>query len=285
MRQPPSISVLFLIALSCFDSGCASNSNVANRRGIPIDDEQAASAIIKADHSLGPLPKALSAADSAIDVVENNIANSDTIGFKRTTAHVVDGVAQLSVDMAQGSMEATGHELDVGIQGEGFIQIKTSASIASRGVAYTRNGTLMVNNKGQIVVLVGDGYIVEPAITLPINATNISIGLDGTVRYVRVGTTTKVCAGQIKLATFPNPHKLQYLNSFMYAETDASGPPVSTFPGMQGAGQILSGYLEFSNVSIPYEQSRLRFLHEWREAVVKALELHSSQHQIPSGDR
>lgn len=219
----------------------------------------------------------LRALSSRIDVIANNLANAETTAFKGSRANFEDlyyqemkqpgttdsstnvtpsgifiglgtKMSNTQLDLAQGSMEATGNSLDIGIQGDGFFQVKTLPSIAQGGVAYTRNGNMMVNNKGQLVVMIGNGYLVEPAVTLPTNATNVSIGLDGTVQYVRAGTTTKVTAGQIKLAMFPNPQGLQLLGGSLYAQTDASGPPVPSFPGLGGTGQTLSGYLESSNV-------------------------------------
>ena len=95
---------------------------------------------------------------------------------------------------------------------------------------------------------IGNGYQLVPPITVPTNATNISIGTDGTVQYTKAGATTKTTAGQIKLAMFPNPEGLNILGGSIYTESEASGPATSSVPGNDGTGQVLSGFVESSNV-------------------------------------
>jgi flagellar basal-body rod protein FlgG len=98
------------------------------------------------------------------------------------------------------------------------------------------------------VLGMGDGYRMIPPIKLPPTATDISIGLDGTIQYTPAGTNRKQIAGQLKLTQFPNPQGLKLLGGSIYGTTDASGPPSTSFPGQNGAGQTLGTFLESSNV-------------------------------------
>jgi len=217
----------------------------------------------------------LRALSTRIDVLANNLANAETTAFKGSrcnfedlyyqqmkqpgTADAAGDIAPAGIfvglgtklsntqlDLTQGSLEATGRNLDVGIQGDGFFAIKTLDSLG--GIGYTRNGDFFMNQSGELVLGMGSGYKLVPPITLPPTATNISIGLDGTVQYTPSGKTTQVTAGQLKLALFPNPQGLKLLGGSIYAPTDASGPVQSAAPGLDGTGQTLSGFLESSNV-------------------------------------
>ena len=217
----------------------------------------------------------LRALSTRIDVVANNLANAETNAFKGSRCNFEDlyyqqlkqpgttdssgeispaglfvglGVklSNTQLDLTQGAMENTGRPLDVGIQGDGFIAIKILDSLG--GIGYTRNGNFFLNNKGDLVLGMGDGYKLATNINLPTNATNVSIGLDGTVQYNPANSQTKATAGQLKLTLFPNPQGLKLLGGSIYVATDASGPPVQSAPGFNGTGQTLSGYLESSNV-------------------------------------
>ena len=200
----------------------------------------------------------------------NNLANAETMGFKGQRANFEDlyyqemkqpgttdsansvspagifvglgtKLSNTQLDFTQGSLENTGGPLDVAIQGNGFFPVKILPSLG--GTGYTRAGNFTLNNAGNLVLAIGDGYQLVPPISLPTNATNISIGTDGTVQYVKAGGTAKVIAGQIKLATFPNQQGVNLLGGSIYTESPASGPPVTTFPGQNGSGHILGGYL------------------------------------------
>jgi flagellar basal-body rod protein FlgG len=219
----------------------------------------------------------LRALSTRIDVIANNLANAETTAFKGQRANFEDlyyqemkqpgttdasnavapagifvglgtKLSNTQLDLTQGSLENTGGPLDLGIQGSGFFAVKILDSLGKGGVGYTRSGQFTVNNTGEMVVSIGDGYKLVPPITLPTNATNISVGTDGTVQYVKAGSTVKSTAGQIKLAMFPNPQGLNLLGGSIYTESEASGPPVVSNPGVDGTGQILSGFLESSNV-------------------------------------
>jgi flagellar basal-body rod protein FlgG len=218
----------------------------------------------------------LKALSTQIDVIANNLANAETTAFKRQRCNFEDlyyqemkqpgttdsantinpsgifvglgtRLSNTELDFTQGSMQATDNPLDVAIQGNGFFALKTIPSIGN-GIAYSRAGNFIVNSQGQLVLGIGNGYTLLPAITIPTNATNVSIGTDGTVQYVKQGATIKSTAGQIKLAMFPNPQGLNLLGGSLYTETEASGQPSSNFPGVDGNGILLSGNTESSNV-------------------------------------
>jgi flagellar basal-body rod protein FlgG len=156
-------------------------------------------------------------------------------------------VSNTQLDMEQGPLENTGRTLDVAIQGNGFFRVKLPAGV-SDGFGYTRNGAFNTNSNGDLVVAIGDGYRVDPPITIPPNATNISIGTDGVISYKSPGTTTTVKAGQLQVYQFVNPQGLSIVGGSIYHTTDSSGPAVQSNPGEDGAGQTLMGFLEGSNV-------------------------------------
>ncbi|HEX4796500.1 MAG TPA: flagellar basal-body rod protein FlgG, partial [Humisphaera sp.] len=217
----------------------------------------------------------LRALSTRIDVVANNLANAETTAFKASRVNFEDlmylqlkqpgttdstgeispagifvglgtKISNTQLDLTQGSMEATNRPLDVGIQGNGFFAIKILDSLGTTG--FTRNGNFFINDKGEMVLGMGDGYRLVPPIKVPINATSVSIGQDGTVSYTSAGTTQQRVAGQMSIAQFPNPQGLTLLGGSIYVQTDASGPPVVSKPGQQGAGVLLSNFLEASNV-------------------------------------
>ncbi|HZL34297.1 MAG TPA: flagellar basal-body rod protein FlgG [Tepidisphaeraceae bacterium] len=217
----------------------------------------------------------LRALSTRIDVVANNLANAETTAFKRSRVNFEDlyylqmkqpgtsdqagdiapagifvglgtKISNTQIDLEQGSLESTSRNLDVGIQGNGFFAVKILDSLG--GTGYTRNGNFFVNQKGELVLGMGDGYRLIPPITVPTSATNISIGLDGTLEYTKAGTNIQTVAGQLQLTQFPNPQGLQLLGGSIFVPTEASGPPVNSFPGQNGAGQTMSTFLESSNV-------------------------------------
>ena len=144
-------------------------------------------------------------------------------------------------------MESTGNNLDVGIQGSGFFRVKVLSSLGD-GTAYTRNGQFFVNNQNQLVVGMGDGYELDPPLTIPTGVTNIQISQDGIITGLNAGATTPSQLGQFQLTQFVNPQGLQLLGGSLYQETQASGPPIISNPGVQGAGTLLQNFLEASNV-------------------------------------
>ena len=218
----------------------------------------------------------LRALSSRIDVISNNLANAETQGFKRQSVNFEDlmylnykqpgvtdsagdvtpaginvglgtKISNTQLDMTQGSLDNTGGNLDVAIQGDGFFHIKILPTVAD-GTGYTRVGNLSRNKDGDLVVGIGDGYRLIPNINVPQGATGITIGQDGTVTYKAAGATATSTAGQMQLSQFVNPQGLNLQGGSIYTETTASGPPLQSTPGQNGAGQLQQGYLETSNV-------------------------------------
>ena len=218
----------------------------------------------------------LRALSSRIDVIANNLANAETEAFKRQNMNFEDlmylqykqpgvtdtagdmtpaginvglgtKVSNTQLDMTQGSLTSTDQPLDVAISGNGFFHIKILPTVGD-GTGYTRNGSFFRNRDGDLTVGIGDGYRMIPNINIPTTATNITISQDGTVQYTAQGATAASTAGQIQLTQFVNPQGLNLQGGSIYTETSASGPPILSTPGENGAGQLQSGYIEASNV-------------------------------------
>ena len=218
----------------------------------------------------------LKALSTRIDVVANNLANAETTAFKRSRVNFEDlmyltlkqpgtqtqsgeispaglfvglgtRISNTQIDLEQGSLENTGRPLDVGIEGNGFFKVKILDSIGD-GFGYTRNGNFFVNNQGDLVLGMGDGYKLVPAITIPPDATDVSISQDGNISVIRAGQQDPTNVGQLELTTFVNPQGLKLLGGSLYQETNASGEPITGNPGENGTGTILQGFLETSNV-------------------------------------
>lgn len=218
----------------------------------------------------------LRALSTRIDVVANNLANAETTAFKRSRMNFEDlmyltlrepgvnnnanepapagtyvglgvKISNTQVDLEQGAMENTNRPLDVAIEGDGFFRVKILDSIGD-GFGYTRNGNFFRNRDGELVLGMGDGYKLQPKINLPEDAREISISREGFIEYLRAGNLQKQRAGQLKLNTFVNPQGLKLLGGSIYIETEASGPPQENNPGEDGAGTVLQGFLEGSNV-------------------------------------
>jgi flagellar basal-body rod protein FlgG len=210
-----------------------------------------------------------------MDVVANNLANVNTVGFKKSRADfqdllyqtlrpagatVAEGAqvpAPLEVGLGvrpvttvaqftPGSLEQTGNPLDVAISGNGFFKIQTP-----QGVAYTRDGSFKLDSQGSLVS--SDGYKVLPDIRIPDGAQHISIGPDGTVTAVPPGQTEPSVVGQITLARFANPAGLSHMGGNAFAPSAASGTPTEGTPGNEGLGSLMGNTLEMSNVQIVEE--------------------------------
>lgn len=211
-----------------------------------------------------------------LDVVSNNIANVNTTGFKKVRAEFQDllstaiktpgamlsqGTYQpLGIEIGlgvrtsatsriftEGILQATGRTTDVAIEGEGFFQvIRTDGTIA-----YTRDGSFNIDSQGQLCT--SDGLLLQPQITIPQNANEITITPDGNVA-VKVGNETQTTTvGQIQLVRFQNPAGLLAIGHNLYTETPASGVPLIGTPGEDGVGLLQQTYLEGSNVQIVEE--------------------------------
>lgn len=218
----------------------------------------------------------LDAQQTQLDVVSNNLANVGTTGFKRSRAVFEDlvyqnlrqsgaqssdqtrlpsglqvgtGVHVVATERihSQGNLTKTDKPTDVAINGSGFFQVLMPDGTTS----YTRDGSFQKDRDGQLVT--ASGFPVQPAITIPANATSITVGRDGIVSVVQAGSSNTVQIGQLQLATFVNPTGLESRGENLYAETDASGAPNQVNPGVDGAGTLSQGYVEASNVNVVEE--------------------------------
>ncbi len=227
------------------------------------------------DASMWVAKTGLDAQQTRMNVISNNLANVNTTGFKRDRAVFEDmlyqnikqaggqtdanaqaptglmlgtGVRVVATEKihAQGNMMTTQNPLDLAIAGGGFFQIAQ----ADGTVAYTRDGGFKLSNTGQLVT--SSGALLQPAITVPQNASALSVGRDGTVSVELTGGGNQVI-GQLQVARFINPSGLQSLGQNLLKETPASGPPQVLAPGQGGAGSIIQGSLEASNVNVVEE--------------------------------
>ncbi|MCE5186737.1 MAG: flagellar basal-body rod protein FlgG [Planctomycetaceae bacterium] len=209
-----------------------------------------------------------------VDTIANNIANANTSGFKRTQVNFQDllyvkmqeagreissgviapsgmevgsGVKTASTTkiFSPGEMQATGNQLDLAIQGDGFFQIL----LPNGEYRYTRDGAFQKDTNGLIVT--SGGNQLNPGLTVPTNATSVDISLDGTVS-AETPTGSQVI-GSVQLYRFPNNAGLTAEGGNLYKETGASGTAVAGNPGENGYGTILSQYLEKSNVEMVTE--------------------------------
>jgi flagellar basal-body rod protein FlgG len=153
--------------------------------------------------------------------------------------------ASNEIIFAQGAFTQTSNPLDLAIQGSGFFQIRQ----ASGELAYTRAGQFQLDRNGNVVTANGD--TLEPQITIPNTAQNLTIAQDGTVSFTVPGQSAAQRAGQIQLANFQNPGGLNSIGSNLYLPTDASGDPQVGAPGgTEGLGKVSQGYTEQSNVDV-----------------------------------
>jgi flagellar basal-body rod protein FlgG len=227
-------------------------------------------------NALNSAATGLRALSTRIDVVANNLANAETTGFKRSRMNFEDlmyltlrqpgaqnaagelsptgtyvglgvKISNTQIDTTTGSPEMTNRDLDVMIRGQGFFRVKVDPSLGD-GNAYTRDGNFNLNRDGEVVVGTGDGYRLDPPITVPKNATDLTISQDGQVQVKMPNQATSTTIGQINVYDFVNPQGLTLLGSTLYQMTDASGPAVQSRPGENGTGQLEQGFLESSNV-------------------------------------
>jgi len=235
------------------------------------DDDRALWALVMTDQALGGIATTIHSIDTARQICIANLSNLDTTAYKRQSVRIGDGgkIVHSFVNFEQGSLENTGRPLDVSIQGRGFFKVKIMDSIGS-GIGYTRNGNFFINNKGELVLGMGDGYKLIPPILVPQNTSEISISQSGMIEVILPGAANKRAVGQIKLTNFISPENLVNVGGSIYSETDASGPPVESIPGDGGTGQIMQGFLEASNVDLTQERLRLQFLNDWRSTLIRA---------------
>jgi flagellar basal-body rod protein FlgG len=223
----------------------------------------------------------MSAQQMRVDVVSNNLANMSTTGYNARRADFADlhyqqlarpgtiaaqdgtmlptgvqmglGVrpAAVSVVLAQGTLSATGGDLDVAVEGKGYIEVTLPSGVS----AYTRDGALKRTGDGLIVT--SDGHPVAPGITIPADARSISINANGEVYAYFAGQVEPQNLGQITLVGFTNEKGLEAKGSNLFLESPASGPPLVGVAGEDGLGMMRQGYLEESSVDAVREVTEL----------------------------
>ena len=228
------------------------------------------------DASMWIAKTGLDAQQTRMSVISNNLANVNTTGFKRDRATFEDMLyqnlrqpgAQVGADAqaptglmlgtgvrivatekthTQGSLVTTKNALDLAVQGDGFFQIAQSDGT----IAYSRDGSFKLSPTGQLVT--ANGAPLQPAITIPPNVASISIGQDGTVSVETAAGGGAQVLGQIQIARFSNSAGLQAIGQNLLKETTASGAAVVSQPGQAGAGKLMQGALEASNVNVVEE--------------------------------
>lgn len=223
----------------------------------------------------------MSAQQMRVETISNNLANMSTTGYNARRAEFADlhyqqmaragavnasdgtvlptgvqlglGVrpAAVSVHLAQGSLSASGGDLDIAIDGQGYLEV----TLPSGQTAYTRDGGLKRTGEG--VIVTSDGYPVAPEIVIPSDARNLSINGEGEVYAYFADNAEGQLLGQFTLSGFTNAKGLEALGSNLFSETEASGPALVSTPGQDGLGTLRQGYLEDSSVDAVREITEL----------------------------
>ena len=226
--------------------------------------------------SLWVAKSGMEAQQTQLDHISHNLANSATNGYKQSHAVFEDLMYQnlrqsgansseqtqlptglqvglgvrtvaTSRQFTQGNLQQTQNNLDLAIQGKGFFQI----TMPDGATGYTRDGSFKLDSQGQIVT--NNGYVLQPGITVPENATNLTIADDGTVTALVPGQVQPQNLGQIQLASFINPAGLDPKGQNLFAETVSSGAPQTGTPNEGGFGSLSQGFVETSNVNVVEE--------------------------------
>ena len=217
----------------------------------------------------------MDAMQTKLDVIANNLANINTTSFKRDRANFEDllyrnevypgmldaqqnptptgvqiglgtRVQSIQTDHRQGTLEQTGRELDIAIEGKGFFQVSDPVT---QNFLYTRAGDLDINANGALVIgSAQTGRLLEPPVTIPADATAVVINPNGEVMVRQAGQVNLTQVGQIQMAQFINPDGLLKVGENLYQQTDASNTANLSNPGQDGLGIVRQGQLESSNV-------------------------------------
>lgn len=218
----------------------------------------------------------LSAQATNLDIIANNLANSNTPGYKASRANFQDliyqerklpgiensqglrrpiglyvglgvKVAGTQLDFQQGAAMETGRNLDLLIDGRGFFQVEIEDDIGD-GIGYTRAGNFTINEDGEIVLATDQGRRLIPSLSIPADATIVEVSTDGVVSVQLPGQVDPTIVGTIELATFINPTGVRQIGENLYVPSAASGDPTVGDPGQDGRGLLRQGFLEGSNV-------------------------------------
>ncbi|PID28845.1 MAG: flagellar basal-body rod protein FlgG [Candidatus Cloacimonadota bacterium] len=215
-----------------------------------------------------------------IDNISNNLANVNTIGFKKAeiqfqdliyqtlteagsaTSYGINTPTELTVGVgvkpissqksfSQGTLNATGNPLDMAVNGDGFFKVVNGEG----EIFYTRDGSFKLNKDGRLVN--ANGYFLDPEISFPADTEEVQISKDGIVFAKIYGSVETEEIGQLELAGFVNPAGLKSLGGNLFAETSASGEAIAGTPGSERFGTIEQGYTEASNVSVVQEMVKM----------------------------
>lgn len=238
-----------------------------------------------------------------LDNISNNLSNLQTNGYKRTRVEFQElmyqairepgvrnfegGMAPSGIEVGlgvkpgatlrvfeQGSPNLTQNPLDIAISGDGFYQI----TLPDGSTAYTRDGSFKLSSDGTLVT--SSGFIVQPQIVLPEGAQSFQVESSGRVSVIMPGEDMSVDIGQIDLARFINPSGLRSLGGNLYGATDASGVPIVSLPGEDGAGLLMQSYVESSNVQIVDEMVSMIAAQRAYEIVSKAISTSEEMLQV-----
>jgi len=238
-----------------------------------------------------------------VDNIANNLANVNTTGFKRSKLEFQDvlyqnyrraGVAsavgsEVPVGLAigygtrpaatvrefsTGDLSLTTNPLDIAIEGNGFFQVQ----LPDGSTGYTRDGAFKLSADGRLVT--SDGYFVLPEVTIPEDATAISVGQDGVIEVQQFGQDEPTQIGQLELARFVNPAGLAAIGRNILIQTSASGDPITDTPGIDGLGRANQGYLEMSNVQVVDEMVNMIVAQRAYEMNSKAIQTADDMSQV-----
>jgi flagellar basal-body rod protein FlgG len=245
----------------------------------------------------------MSAQQMNVDVIANNLANVNTTGFKKSKIEFQDILYQrlrtagsesaagstVPIDLevgygtrpvatlrsfSMGSLQMTGNPLDFAIEGNGFYQVL----LPDGTIAYSRDGSFKLSADGQIVT--SDGFYLQPGITIPADATEINVSVDGIIAVLVPGESEPQEIGQLELAKFINPSGLQAIGHNLFVASASSGEPVLGTPSLEGLGRINQGYLEMSNVDIVEEMVNMIIAQRAYEINSKAIQTSEEMSQI-----
>ncbi|MGB0893979.1 MAG: flagellar basal-body rod protein FlgG [Parashewanella sp.] len=241
----------------------------------------------------------LDAQQTDIATISNNVANASTVGYKKSRA-VFEDLLYQTVNQAggisaannklpnglnigagtkvvatqkvfsQGNMQTTDNSLDLMIEGPGFFEVQ----MPNGDTAYTRSGQFSLDDNGQIVTS-GSGFVVQPAIIIPENASSITVSAEGEVSVKTPGAAENQVVGQFNMSDFINPSGLEPKGQNLYMETGASGAPVQGVASLDGMGAIRQGALETSNVNVTEELVNLiesQRIYEMNSKVISAVD-------------
>ncbi|WP_412530573.1 flagellar basal-body rod protein FlgG [Burkholderia lata] len=253
------------------------------------------------NHALWISKTGIQAQDAKLQTIANNLANVNTVGFKRDRAvfedlfyrteqqpgaQIADNATGPGVQMgngtrlvgtqktfAAGNLQTTGQPLDVAIVGDGFLQVE----MANSETGYTRAGQLRRNDEGRLTN--AQGLPLVPTIDIPADATSVTIGENGTVSVTTGSSAVPTEVGRLQLANFVNPAGLLAVGGNLFVETGASGPPSEGEPGADGLGVVRQGALEGSNVQAVEEMVEMITAQRTYEMSTKVLSAADSMMQ------